>query len=536
MSAHGNPGCQCKNETDALASLSERSCTLDDGSPGVILQLREDACFSTSYGSSACVMHDMIHDPLCNASVDVMPSYCVQPWCYVDLESCTKDSDEIVYRSSYFGVDSGVDVYFSYSTCNATVDGSDLAQVKKARKGFMGGVDIRANVPTYRFPYIYKRDEGGEGLASIDGPEYYDNSIPWAGAYIDLVNGITELAGEDISSFNYTYKSRASGIANPASSFTAACQDIQSGLADMSVDERLSLSAFTLPIVYDKAYLVIPKPGSSNSLAKQTQKVLQPFTPQLWILVLVVIFVAAILGCWFAGDAEEVSTRIESDGTKPSRLFRAQMYTRIGVDSFLEKDLELEWPDAKFYYNLDDKGFFGMLDDYTAGKCDVLAVGYEDTILSAEFLEKMCENNLVYTSSVVVEVPIAFPIRQDLSSGFSYWVREAKRNGIDLEAAKEKYQPSASCEIQLEDVEMGGDEYAQITVPNMVFVFCALLGIALQVEEKYNVKKGKASVLGRKSSLGKSMRMSTADGKSDFRENDSEEDNPIVSSLEAQDE
>ena len=41
--------------------------------------------------------------------------------------------------------------------------------------------------------------------------------------------------------------------------------------------------------------------------------------------------------CWFAGDTEEVSTRIESDGTKPSRLFRAQMYTRIGVDSFLEK-------------------------------------------------------------------------------------------------------------------------------------------------------------------------------------------------------
>eukprot|EP00956_Cyclotella_meneghiniana_P023232 scaffold44786_cov61-Cyclotella_meneghiniana.AAC.8 len=488
MSANGNQGCQCKNETDALASLSERSCTLDDGSPGVVLQLREDACFSTSYGSSACVMHDMIHDPLCNVSVDVMPSYCVQPWCYVDLESCTKDSDEIVYRSSYFSVDSGVDVYFSYSTCNATVHSSDLAQMKKAPKGFMGGVDIRANVPTYRFPYIYKRDEGGEGLASIDGPEYYDNSIPWAGAYIDLVKGITE------------------------------------------------------------AYLVIPKPGSSNSLAKQTQKVLQPFTPGLWIFVLVVIFMAAMLGCWFAGDAEEVASRIENDGTKPSRLFRAQMYIRIGVDSFLEKgavkarytvcalpvlkeDLELEWPDAKFYYNLDDKGFFGMLDDYTAGKCDVLAVGYEDTILSEDFLEEMCENNLVYTSSVVVEVPIAFPIRQDLSSGFSYWVREAKRNGIDLEAAKEKYQPSASCEIQLEDVEMGGDEYAQITVPNMVFVFCALLGIALQLEEKYNVKKGKASVLGRKSSLGKSMSMSKADVASDFGENDSD---PIVSSLEAQ--
>ena len=102
-------------------------------------------------------------------------------------------------------------------------------------------------------------------------------------------------------------------------------------------DERLSLSAFTLPIVYDKAYLVIPKPGSSNSLAKQTQKVLQPFSPGLWIFVLVVIFMAAMLGCWFAGDAEEVASRIENDGTKPSRLFRAQMYIRIGVDSFLRK-------------------------------------------------------------------------------------------------------------------------------------------------------------------------------------------------------
>ena len=97
-----------------------------------------------------------------------------------------------------------------------------------------------------------------------------------------------------------------------------------------------------------------------------------------------------------------------------------------------------------------------MLDDYAAKKCDALAVGYEDTILNSVFLEAMCKNNLVYTDSVVVEIPIAFPIRQDLSSGFSYWVREAKRNGIDLEAAKENYRPSVSCEIQLTDVELGG--------------------------------------------------------------------------------
>eukprot|EP00956_Cyclotella_meneghiniana_P038556 scaffold156105_cov73-Cyclotella_meneghiniana.AAC.1 len=363
----GNPGCECIDESDALASLSERSCTLDDGSPGVVLKLREDACFSTSYGSSACLMHDMIHDPDCKKDQDVIPPYCVRPWCYVDLASCIKDSDEMVFRSSYFGVDSGelffwhfahcispilihylalgVDVYFSYSTCNSTVDDWTSAQgMKLGPKGFMGGAEILANVPTYRSPYIHKRDSEGEFIPSV-GPEYYDNSIPWEGAYIDLVRDIVELAGNDISSFNTTYKSRASGIAHPASSFTAAVRDIQNGLVDMSIgpfwitDERLEMSAFTLPLVYDKTYLVVPKPGSSNSLAAQTQKVLQPFTPGLWGFVLVVIVVASLLGCWFAGEPEEVSSRLESEGTKPSRLFRAEMYARLGIDSFLEKGM-----------------------------------------------------------------------------------------------------------------------------------------------------------------------------------------------------
>ena len=104
-------------------------------------------------------------------------------------------------------------------------------------------------------------------------------------------------------------------------------------------DERLEMSAFTLPLVYDKTYLVIPKPGSSNSLARQTQKVLKPFTSGLWALVLVVVFVASLLGCWFAGETEEISTRIESEGAKPSRSFKAKAYLRLSADSFLEKGM-----------------------------------------------------------------------------------------------------------------------------------------------------------------------------------------------------
>ena len=110
-----------------------------------------------------------------------------------------------------------MDVYFSYSTCNATVGDWTSAQgVKIGPKGFMGGADIVANVPAFRPPCklninfvsslvivggfnnyysvsdIYKKDGEGEFIPSI-GPEYYDNAIPWEGAYIDLVNDIVDV-------------------------------------------------------------------------------------------------------------------------------------------------------------------------------------------------------------------------------------------------------------------------------------------------------------------------------------------------------
>ena len=73
----------------------------------------------------------------------------------------------------------------------------------------------------------------------------------------------------------------------------------------------------------------------------------------------------------------------------------------------------------------------------------MLVIGYEDTSMDMEFLEKICDRNLVYTSSIVAEIPVgkkdrvgflfsfcsalpilreAFPIRSSLASGFSYWM------------------------------------------------------------------------------------------------------------------
>jgi len=57
-------------------------------------------------------------------------------------------------------------------------------------------------------------------------------------------------------------------------------------------------------------------------------------------------------------------------------------------------ELEIAWPDAKFYFELDD--FDVMFEHFDSGICPVMAIGYEDTILDSEFLEKLCERDLVY--------------------------------------------------------------------------------------------------------------------------------------------
>lgn len=121
--------------------------------------------------------------------------------------------------------------------------------------------------------------------------------------------------------------------------------------------------------------------------------------------------------------------------------------------------LELAWPNANFYYHPDGLDFNGVIDDYINGKCEVLAIGYETTSLDSYFLERLCDENLVFTTSVIIEVPVALPCREDLSSGLSYWIREGGDNGITLQKIKEKYKPSLSC-----NVHFNGDEIEVVSL------------------------------------------------------------------------
>lgn len=80
----------------------------------------------------------------------------------------------------------------------------------------------------------------------------------------------------------------------------------------------------------------------------------------------------------------------------------------------LKDDLESKWPSVTFIYSDTAKDFYGLVDDYDAGKCDVMAVGREDTTMDFDLLNLFCERGLVFTESVVIENPIAFPIKAEL--------------------------------------------------------------------------------------------------------------------------
>jgi hypothetical protein len=112
---------------------------------------------------------------------------------------------------------------------------------------------------------------------------------------------------------------------------------------------------------------------------------------------------------------------------------------------------------------------FSVVDDYDAGKCTVMAIGREDTLFDNALMERFCRRELVFTDSLILETPIAFPIKPELMSGMSYWILEAEKyHSISIENSKVKYTPHLSCKVELAQEEDLGD-YAQISVMNMIF-------------------------------------------------------------------
>ena len=69
----------------------------------------------------------------------------------------------------------------------------------------------------------------------------------------------------------------------------------------------------------------------------------------------------------------------------------------------LQSPLEIAWPRGNFVFSQSGREFYGLLDDYDAGNCDVMAVGRIDTTGDSELMNMFCQRGLVYTDSLVIE-------------------------------------------------------------------------------------------------------------------------------------
>lgn len=102
--------------------------------------------------------------------------------------------------------------------------------------------------------------------------------------------------------------------------------------------QRLKMAAFTIPIAYDKTYLVIPRPEAQDTLSDQVRKVLQPFSPDLWCMILGTIALAALLSVWFEDRTISTSPRGRTrDVAMHTGRRKRRAYARLFLDSILQK-------------------------------------------------------------------------------------------------------------------------------------------------------------------------------------------------------
>lgn len=148
---------------------------------------------------------------------------------------------ERVYRSEYFGSsqqvffqeEAGIDLYYSYTTCNST--GADWEAYKKEEATIdyvLGNIAI-VSTPIYViYPMVFKNDANGVNLGT-GSPEYKDDSVPFEGVYIDYAEELMRVSNGDIAMINYTHRSNAADLGYPSSPGTATVQVVADGLIGM---------------------------------------------------------------------------------------------------------------------------------------------------------------------------------------------------------------------------------------------------------------------------------------------------------------
>jgi Bacterial extracellular solute-binding proteins, family 3 len=305
--------CPCIDASEILAKHS--NCLQEiTGEPGIRYQ---EVCFPLTFGSSRCAPHDVGLDPRCPTAANgenatSVPDFCGEEWCYVDLQTC-RLTPELVYRTSNFGDQSDMELYYSYSVCNASADQFLSYQTTQS----VQGVTLRAAFPVIRGGMHFKRNESGE-IVSSNGPEYYNDTIPWLGSAIDYFNAVIEIS--DMAGVEYTFRSIGAD-SKGLDPFTGLVHDVQAGLVDVAIStywitsDRLQMTPYTTPVAVDQIVLFVPQPEvDGGTLKENVIKIFAPFDYSLWICLIVLILITAFVNIWLSttrGVKSYLSLRVQ---------------------------------------------------------------------------------------------------------------------------------------------------------------------------------------------------------------------------------
>lgn len=288
----GSDDCPCVITKDLLEVNSSNNCSVITYGDGL---KTTQPCLSTNYGSTSCTTHDLNEPTIsgCGKDNSSSPRFCYESWCYVDYEKCRR-SNHAQHKSTLFP-----GLYYSYDTCNATGN----FYFEHTTTSNLRGANISVVIPGSLFPYHYKRTAEGE-IASYEGPEYYNDTIPYQGSIIDYMDKLQTLTA--VNQFSYTFRSGKQGSGFSSSSFSTSVHDVQRGVVDMSASifamtsERLLETTFTAPFIVDPNILLVSRPKMDTSLLAQAKTTLAPFSMHLWGLLSLCFITFGSLQVWYA--------------------------------------------------------------------------------------------------------------------------------------------------------------------------------------------------------------------------------------------
>ena len=116
-------------------------------------------------------------------------------------------------------------------------------------------------------------------------------------------------------------------------------------------------------------------------------------------------------------------------------------------------------------------------------------MGKMDSLGDLNLMDMFCEEELMYTESLIIESPVGFPIRADLASGFSYWMFQAEKyHGVSVQSSEDAYWAESKRQ-PTRNVLLSEQEEDKFALPIMFFLLCAVIAVILQLYHQWVSKR-----------------------------------------------